>query len=300
VKLTLLQRRGFPYVAPTVPRGVDRLPVKKKTESDFETDWARSYTARLARAVVLDNVTTPALKLLASPEIDGLDRIEHLHGPVIFAANHASHVDTPLLLTTLPRRFRHRTVVAGAADYFFDKRWKGYLWAFSINVVPMERLRATRRSIDLITSLIVDEWNLIIFPEGGRTPDGWAQQHQPGAAFVSIRTGAPVVPIHIEGTRRILRKGAKGITPSRTHVTFGHPMRVAEGESRGDFAARIEREVAILADEQSTDWWKARRRAAAGLTPALTGPTAGAWRRTWALGDRKRKSSGQSARWPKL
>ena len=52
-----------------------------------------------------------------------------VESPVIFAANHASHVDTALLLSSLPVRFRHRTVVAAAADYFFDRRWKADLWA---------------------------------------------------------------------------------------------------------------------------------------------------------------------------
>ena len=50
---------------------------------------------------------------------------------MIFAANHASHVDTPLLLSVLPDRWRHRTVVAAGADYFFDKRWKAVLFAFA-------------------------------------------------------------------------------------------------------------------------------------------------------------------------
>jgi 1-acyl-sn-glycerol-3-phosphate acyltransferase len=300
VKLTALRRRGFPYTAPTVPRGVDRLPVKRKVESDFDTEWARRYPTRLARAIVLDTVTKPVLDVLASPDVDGLDRIEHLTGPLIFAANHASHVDTPLLLTTLPPRHRHRTVVAGAADYFFDKRWKGFLWSFLINAIPLERLRVSRRTVDLAESVLRDGWNLIIFPEGGRTPDGWAHPHTPGTAFLAIRTGVPVVPVHIEGTRRILRRGSNRVTPSKTHVTFGRPLRAVEGEDRRAFAARIEREVAILADEQASDWWTARRRASAGLTPALTGPAVGAWRRTWALGDRQRKSSGSSARWPKL
>ena len=54
----------------------------------------------------------------------GLDRIAHLDEPVIFAANHASHLDAPLLLSVIPDRWRHRMFVAGAADYFFDTRLK--------------------------------------------------------------------------------------------------------------------------------------------------------------------------------
>ena len=61
-------------------------------------------------------------------------------------------------------------------------------------------------------------------------------------------------------------------------------------------AARIERAVEELADEQATDWWTARRRAATGATPSLAGPHAGAWRRSWALGENKRRP--KRDRWP--
>jgi hypothetical protein len=110
----------------------------------------------------------------------------------------------------------------------------------------------------------------------------------------------PVVPLHIEGTARILRKGAKMPTPANVRVTYGVPLLPADGENAARFAERIERSVAELADEATTDWWQARRRAAAGATPALTGPDAPAWRRAWALGDRSRKRRRQSRGWPKL
>jgi 1-acyl-sn-glycerol-3-phosphate acyltransferase len=65
---------------------------------------------------MIEGVTRPLAHLLAAPRVDGVDRLEQLNEPVIFAANHASHVDTPLLLSVLPDRWRHKTVVAGAAD----------------------------------------------------------------------------------------------------------------------------------------------------------------------------------------
>ena len=100
-----------------------------------------------------------------------------------------------------------------------------------------------------------------MFPEGGRSPDGWGQPFRGGAAYLAIRTGAPVVPIHVEGTGRILRKGRRVPSPSTTTLTFGAPMRPDDGEDSRRLAARIEREVAALADEESNDWYTARRRA---------------------------------------
>jgi 1-acyl-sn-glycerol-3-phosphate acyltransferase len=108
----------------------------------------------------------------------------------------------------------------------------------------------------------------------------------------------PIVPVHLEGTRRILRKGQglKGVRRSTTTVTFGRPIVAAPREDNRSLAARVEREVAVLADEQATDWWAARQRAAEGTTPAITGPPSGAWRRAWALGDSRRRPTG--IRWP--
>jgi 1-acyl-sn-glycerol-3-phosphate acyltransferase len=262
-------RSTFPFTAPTWPTTVERPPAESKTGTAFDTEWARRYPTRLARAIVLDTVGKGLVAGLASPKIVATDRLADVKGPVIFAANHASHVDTPLLLTTLPDRFRHRTVVGAGADYFFDKRWKGYLWAFAINAIPIERTRVSPRSTRLAQQMLDEGWSLLIFPEGGRSPHGWAQPHRAGAAYLAIRAKVPVVPIHLEGTRRILRKGTGRITPSTTTVTFGKPLTASEGEDPRDFAARIERSVEVLADEQATDWWTARRRAAAGETPSL-------------------------------
>jgi 1-acyl-sn-glycerol-3-phosphate acyltransferase len=289
-------RPRFPLGPATWPGGVPRPPAKKRTGVDYDTAWARKYPVRMARALLLDGVTKPAVRVLASPTVDGLDRIEDVVAPVIFAANHASHLDTPLLLTSLPSRFRHKAVVVAAADYFFDKRWKAAFNAFSIGAVPMERTKVNRRSAEDAGALIKDGWSLVIFPEGGRSPHGWTQEFKGGAAYLAIRTGVPVVPVHIEGTRRVLKKGATRLTPSHTNLTFGKPLRPLEGEDSRSMAARIERAVAELADEQAGDWWTARRRAASGATPSLAGPAAGAWRRTWALGEHKRGP--KRDRWP--
>jgi len=246
----------------------------------------------VARAVIVDDILRPVAHLLARPEVTGLDRLEDLDGPVIFVANHNSHLDTTLLLATIPERWRHKTVVAAAADYFFPTRVKGAVSALTIGAIPMERSKVGRRSADLAAELLEDGWSVVIFPEGGRSPDGWASTFRGGAAYLSLRCDRPVVPVHLEGTRKVWKRGDKLPTPvartSAVRVTFGSPMwpdkeSSAKGEGSRRFAGRIEAAVATLADEQRTDWWQARKRAAAKATPSLGGPEAGAWRRAWAL-----------------
>ncbi len=135
----------------------------------------------------------------------------------------------------------------------------------------------------MIRDLVDDGWSLVIYPEGGRSPDGWGQPFKGGAAYLAGRTGAPVVPVFIDGTGSIFGKGMKRPKPGRTRVVFGVPMRPAEGESTRRFNARIEAAVATLADESLTDFWTARQRAAAGTSPILTGPEHTSWRRQWDL-----------------
>ncbi len=302
-----LSRSSFPWTAPPWPGAVERPPAPRTLGVDYETDWARSYGARLARVVMTEGVTRPLAHLLADPKVEGLDRLDRLDEPVIFVANHASHIDTPLLLSVLPERWRHRTVVAAGADYFFDRRWKAAFFAFTINAIPIERLKVNRRSADLAASLLADNWSLLIFPEGGRSPDGWGQTHRPGAAWLAVRTQRTVVPVYVEGTRQVLPRHGNRVRPASTRVTFGHPLRPEPGLDARVLATRIEAALEVLADEQQTDWWSARQRAARGDTPALTGPAAATWRRTWALSERARggrrtpaRERPSEPRWPRL
>ena len=296
---------GFPLAAPSWPTTVERPDPERRIGLDYDHEWSRRYPVRLARAVVMDNITRPAARLLAPATVRGLEHLRHMEGPVIFAANHASHIDTPLLLTTLPVEFRHRTVVAAASDYFFDRQWKAVLWSFALAAIPIERSKVNRRSADTAAELLEGGWNLIIFPEGGRSPDGWTQPFRGGAAYLARRTGRPVVPVYLHGTRHVLPKtaGDARVAPggsgtesrqggrfhrARISVLFGAPLTPDEGENAHRFSARVEAAVATLAREVYGDWWQARRAVSSvdpveGAESAHRGPEAPAWRRSWAL-----------------
>lgn len=288
---------GFPLAPPPWPTAVARPPIERDLGVDYDSDWARRTPARIVRLLINEGVTRPVVAAFAAPDVTGLDRIAHLRGSAIFAANHASHVDTPLLLSVIPEPWRHRLVVAGAADYFFDTHLKASLFALTLNAVPVERHRVDRTSAKRLATLLEEGWSLLIYPEGGRSPDGWAQAHRGGAGWLAARTGRPVVPIHVEGTRQVLPRHGTRLRPGRTQVSFGRPLRGGPGDARL-LAERVEAAIAALADERATDWWTATRRAAARTTPTLTGPgAANPWRRTWALGEGRRRPPSED-RWP--
>lgn len=295
---SVVRKSEFPLRPPRVPDGVEPPPRTGRTGVDFDTDWARTGPSRAARAVLVDAVVRPVVSYLARPERVGLDRLQDLDGPAIFAANHHSHVDTPLLVTSIPEPWRRDLVVGAAADYFFGTRLTSAMSALMIGAIPIERSKVDRRSSDLAAELIADGWSFMIFPEGGRSPDGWGQPFRGGAAYLSIRCDVPVVPVHIRGTGRILRKGKNRPTPSRTKVTFGTPLYPDPAETSRRFGGRIEQAVAELADEAATDWWQARQRAHAGATPSLYGPEASGWRRQWSLGDQRPSTRRKKRRWP--
>jgi 1-acyl-sn-glycerol-3-phosphate acyltransferase len=297
-----LPRLPFPYSAPPVPQGVEPPERTRRSGPDYDTAWARRLPARWGRAAVRETLVRAAVTALATPERHGLDRLGGLDDDdqVIFAANHHSHLDTPVLFTSIPEPWRDRLFVGAAADYFFRTPVTSVLSALALNAVPIERSRVSRRSADRAAELIDDGWSMLIFPEGGRSPDGWGQPFRGGAAYLSLRCQVPVVPVHLAGTGRILRKGKKVPTPSTAKVTFGNPVFPDEGEDARRFAVRIEQAVAELADESTTNWWSARQRAHAGTTPALTGPDAAGWRRAWALGDPSRRRRRQRRRWPEI
>jgi 1-acyl-sn-glycerol-3-phosphate acyltransferase len=310
----------FPLAAPSWPASLERADPERRVGLEYEHEWSRRYPVRLARAVVMDNLARPTARLLAPATVRGLEHLQHVDGPVIFAANHASHIDTPLLLTTLPVEFRHRTVVAAASDYFFDRTWKSVLWSFALAAIPIERSKVNRKSADTAAEVIDDGWSLVIFPEGGRSPDGWTQPFRGGAAYLARRTGRPVVPVYLHGTRHVLPKKPDGGTGawapggsgtesrrggrlrrSPIAVLFGSPMSPDEGENAHRFSDRVEAAVTTLAREVHSDWWKARR-AVSGAAPqpgaarAHRGPEAAAWRRSWALDEPP--SRGRRTEWP--
>ena len=286
----------FPLTKPTWPSSVVRPAPKRRIGLDYDTAWSRRYPARLARAVFTDFISAPLTKMIAPTTVVGSEALTRLEGPVIFAANHNSHIDTAVLTASIPAHLRHKLVVAAASDFFFDSTAKATVMSLILGAIPIDRTKVNRRSAQTAIELLNEGWSVVIYPEGGRSPDGWMQDFKGGAAYLSVRSGAPVIPIFIEGTDRVLPKspvepgrarGGSGSESTKTaslrrhpvSVTFGRPLRVADDEDARRFGPRIEAAVAELGREVTSDYWTARRHAD---DRATHGPDAAPWRRSWA------------------
>ena len=196
----------------------------------YPTDWARTAAGRAARDVILDAALKPIIWNETTPEVFGLDNLEGVKGPVMFISNHSSHLDASIILTTLPHSWREKTATAAAKDYFFDVWWRSAFTALVYAGFPVER-GAGEKATSKAKELIREGWNIIVFPEGTRSTDGWLQRFRHGTSRLALDMKMPVVPIAIVGAYAAMPKGRswprKGRPPIR--VRYGRPIVPARG-----------------------------------------------------------------------
>ena len=287
---------------PSTPQGVERKEQESKVGVRYDTEWSNRPAARMVRRVGVWTFMKPAIGLYGSPKVIGADRLTDVNGPVVFAANHHSHADTTLLLATIPAHLRRDLAIAAGADYFFGNRVTSLLSTLFLGAIPIERKKLSKLSIQHSESALANGRSLLIFPEGGRSNDGWSGTHQPGASFVAKRAKVPIVPVYIDGTGTVLPKGKNWPTKAKCAVVFGEPMDIPAEAHPREFAKVVEGKVAELANEFSLGWWEAKKQSYRNETAELSGPQAGAWRRRWALGPKpsSKRRSPSPKRWPKI
>ena len=279
----------FPLTAIAKPKNAPP-PVEKPNMVDRK--WSRSYPARLARLAIVEAGWRPIIKVFAKPSIQGAERLNALdkNSPVIFTANHRSHADTPILLTSIPEPWRHKLVVAAAKDYFFNNALRAGFFSLAIGAIPIERNKLDRASGELAGDLLKKGWSLIIYPEGGRSPDGWGMPFRGGAAYLAKRHQVPIVPIYLEGTRNILPRGKNFPKTSKTMLIFGDPIFCNPETKSQQLAKDIFKATNSLADELATNWWEATKRKHLDQSPTTFGPDSVSWLRNWKLPTERKKS----------
>jgi 1-acyl-sn-glycerol-3-phosphate acyltransferase len=268
----------------TVPRTADPW-VLEEEEHDFPTAWARSRLAVTVRSGLRRGLLKPVTWIQTGPVIEGVEYLENLRPPAVFVANHSSHLDAPLIVSSLPRRFADRLAVGAAADYFFDARVRAAATALFFNAFPVER-HGSRRLRSLAVELLDDGWYLLLFPEGTRSEDGWMSAFKPGTAQLCVSKGVPVVPVALRGAYAAMPRGRNWPVPGRPRISvrYGRPLYPAEGEGFRELRIRMMRAVARLAAEEELGWYGALRAEADGslALPGQAAASGGAeWRRIW-------------------
>jgi 1-acyl-sn-glycerol-3-phosphate acyltransferase len=242
---------------------------------------------------VRDAAQTGVLRPLLEAEVNleryGADHLAGLRGPVMLVANHSSHLDVGAVLATLPGYWRARTASALTSDAFFQTWWKASTSALAYNTFQLPESEpsaegATRFDVGPLARVLSSGWNVLVFPEGGRTRDGIIQPFHPDVAAVAAKLAVPVVPIGIRGAFTAMPQGSRWPRRNRPRVAvrYGAALEAQPAESAEVFTARIHRAVADLIAEDTTTWWQVQRRSGQGDGAGRGASVPEArWRRIW-------------------
>ena len=154
--------------------------------------------------------------------ITGLDKIDHQKS-YILVSNHQSAFDIFALLGYLPIQFRW----IAKAELF---RIPFLGWAMTrIGYIPIERgsPKKAYRSMLKAAEAVNGGVSVMIFPEGTRSPDGRLQPFKKGLFLIALKSQAPILPITIQGTARIMRKGDWRAYPGKVQITIDPPIETA-------------------------------------------------------------------------
>ncbi len=223
---------------------------------EFPT-WNRRWIARMFRRLSLATWVLPISGIFAWVRVDGSDNLKSLDGPVIFASNHQSSLDVPVILRSLPRHRRYDVAPAMGKEFFrahfypnkhtrwewFLKSTEYYLASLLFNGFPIpQREAGTRQTLRYIGELVDEGNSILIFPEGERTDKGEIREFQPGIGMIAHMLKIPVVPVYLEGVYRVLHRSWRFPRPGYVRVVFGPPLHL-ECKDYLSLARDVERAV---------------------------------------------------------
>jgi long-chain acyl-CoA synthetase len=227
---------------------------------DFPS-WNRHPLVGVIRRLSLATWILPLARVFAWIHVEGRQHLEHTRGPVVFAANHQSHFDVPVILAALPGHVRKRVAPAMSKEFFkahffpegqpwrqvFIKRLNYYLAAFFFNAFPLpQREAGARQTLRYIGEITADGFSILIFPEGVRSQTGAMTTFLGGIGMIGSRLELPVIPVRVDGVHEILHVKDKMARPGRVRVSFGAAMRL-EGDDYAALAKQVEDAVRAMA-----------------------------------------------------
>jgi 1-acyl-sn-glycerol-3-phosphate acyltransferase len=188
-----------------------------------DEEYGRLYP--VARAIL-----EPVFKLCWRIHVDGEEHVPE-QGAAIFCPNHTAAIDSFFLPLALPRKI----TFVGKAEYLDD--WKTRYLFPAMGMIPIDRSggSAAERALNTAARVLERGEFFGIYPEGTRARDGKLHRGRTGAARLSLRTGAPIIPVGIVGSRDVQPPGAAVPKPFRAvAVRFGQPVRPERYADRAD------------------------------------------------------------------
>jgi 1-acyl-sn-glycerol-3-phosphate acyltransferase len=151
--------------------------------------------------------------------VEGAENLRK-HPAAVYASNHTSYMDTPVVFAALPFQFRIL-----AKKELWSLPFIGWYLARSGQMpIDTENPRSTLSSLGKAAQALKGGMPLFVFPEGSRTPDGTTQEFLSGAAYLAIRAQAPLVPIALSGVYDLLPIHTRHFYPGEVRLRAGEPI----------------------------------------------------------------------------
>jgi len=151
--------------------------------------------------------------------VAGMERID-FQRPAVYAANHLSALDIPVLYAILPMQFR----ILAKKELFAYPFLGWHLSRSGQIAVDQQDARASLRSLNRASESLRAGMPLVVFPEGGRSPNGELQEFMGGAFYAALKAQVPVMPIVITGVREMLPMNSFHAIPGEAEVVFCHAV----------------------------------------------------------------------------
>ena len=156
----------------------------------------------------------------------------HPDGPVIYIANHNSHLDAMSLMTIVPSHRIHLTHSVAAQDFFGRSGFRSWSMKNLVNAVLISRTKEERNvdPIELLDAMLRQGHSLILFPEGTRGVPGVMADFKRGVGHLASRhPDIPVIPVYLDGLYRNLPKGRTMIVPFGGTLVMGEVLNFPAG-----------------------------------------------------------------------
>lgn len=223
--------------------------------------WTRSLPVRSIRGGVRRFLALPLFRHYIGFLLTGIQHLDGIHPPVLFVANHTSHLDVLAILSGLPVDWQWRIAPAMRLERFssfllesrslITRVGEGleYVLACALfNAFPLPQQAAVlRRSVQYAGELVAEGYCPLVFPEGRRSEDGAIGGFRPGVALLAQKLEVPVIPLYLRGVLAVLPPGSRWPKRGNVELAIGRPLHPGGRGGYEEFSLEIENAVRELA-----------------------------------------------------
>jgi long-chain acyl-CoA synthetase len=223
--------------------------------------WAMRFPMTWIRPVVYHLFLLPLSLIMCRARVVGAEHLSKVNGPALLISNHVTDIDAPLILSTLPVRWRTRLAIAMQGELLRDWRYPpatlGWftrvmlkvqyaLGAGLFNVFSLPRQSGFRQSFAYAGEAMDQGFSVLIFPEGTETKDGRIQPFRAGIGLLASELNVPIIPVMLHGLFELKKKRQYFVRPGAVTVTFGEPIELSPELTPAEITEKLELKLKLL------------------------------------------------------